>query len=107
MVSPEEVLFDDYIIDILMMVSENPGIKKSVIYDKLGTTSIKPRILVQKLTECGLLDETPGERSIKHISTTTEGERYLSLIREMKDGKKAGLKDYDASKPMRDLAERP
>ena len=90
MTDPKEALFNRYILDILIMVAEAPMIKKSEIYEKLGTTSSKPRILVQKLTECGVLDETRGEKSIKHISLTAKGERYLSLIRAMMDGKSIG-----------------
>ena len=102
MTNPEEVLFDSYIIDILTIVSENPRIKKSVIYDRLGTTSLKPRILVQKLIECGILDETPGEKSIKHISLTAEGERYLSMIKAMLDGKSMEPTSHGAPAAVRD-----
>ena len=88
--NPAEVLFDSYILDILTIVSENPRIKKSAIYENLGTSSSKPGMLVNKLIECGLLDETLGERSIKHISLTEEGERYLSMINAMLDGESIG-----------------
>ena len=86
---PTDVLFDAYVVDIITIVSENPKIRKSTLYEMIGTTSLKPRQLTDKMIECGLLDQTPGENmSIKLISLTEEGERYLSLIKAMRDGKK-------------------
>lgn len=102
MTNPEEVLFDTYILDILTLVSENPRIKKSVIYEKLGTSSAKPAMLVNKLVECGLLDETPGERSIKHISLTAKGERYLLAITAMINDEDTKAANHGAPEAVRD-----
>jgi predicted transcriptional regulator len=99
---PAEVLFDTYIIDILTMVSENPMIKKSLIYERLGTKSSKPAILINRMVECGILDETPGERSIKHISITAEGERYLRMIQAMIEGKSMESTNHGAHAAVRD-----
>ena len=103
MTNPLGVLFEDYVIEILTIVSENPGIRKYTMYEKLGTTSPKPRRLVDDLIEEGLLDQTHGEtRTIKLLSLTEEGERVLALIRAIKDGKSIEPTNYGASAAVRD-----
>jgi len=101
--NPVDVLFEDYVVDIITIVSENPGIRKSTLYEKLGTTSLKPRALTDRMIESGLLDQTPGENmNIKLISLTEEGERFLSLIKAMKSGKRIGSSSHGASSSVRD-----
>ena len=100
--NPEEVLFDRYIINILTIVSENPMIKKFDITRKLNTSSEKPAILISRMVECGILNETPGERNIKHISLTAEGERYLTMIQAMVAGKSMESTNYESSASVRD-----
>ena len=102
MTNPEEVLFDRYIIDILTIVSENPMIKKFDITKRLNTSSEKPAILIGRMVECGILNETPGERNIKHISLTEEGERYLTMIKAMITGKSIEPTNYGSSASVRD-----
>ena len=103
MTNPVDVLFDDYVIDILTIVSENPGIRKSTLYERLGTTSLKPRTLTDKLIESRLLEQTQGENmNIKRISLTDEGERFLSLIKAMKDGKSMEPANHGALVAVRD-----
>ena len=99
MTDPAKVLFDDYIIEIFTIVAENPGIRKSVLHAMLETTSYKPRALIEKLIECGLLEETRGEdnRTLRLISLTDEGERYYSLIEAMKSGKRIDRSDHSSS----------
>jgi len=100
---PVDVLFDDYVVDILTIVSENPGIRKYTLYEELGKTTSKPRLLTDKLIAAGLLDQTPGEnKSIKLISLTEEGERILALIQAIKSGKSIEPTNHGAPKAVRD-----
>ena len=102
--NPAEVLFDTFIVEILTIVSENPKINKSLIYERLNTKSGKPATLINKMAECGLLDETRNaeNRTIKHVSLTAEGERYLSMIQAMIAGKSIEPPNHGASAPVRD-----
>jgi len=97
------VLFEDYVVEILTIISENPGIRRYTMYEQLGTTSLKPRRLVDELIERGLIDQMHGEtRTIKLLSLTEEGERVLALIRAIKDGKSIEPTNYGASATVRD-----
>jgi len=96
--NPIKELFGDFVVDILMIVSENPGIKRTDLYAMLDTGSTRPRGLTTKLIEDRFIEETVGKRyNLRSLRLTDEGERLLSLIRAMIDGKSTEPTNYGAS----------
>ena len=103
MTNPISKRFDDYTIDILTIISENPGIKRTDLYNMLGTTTNKPRKLTTELIEDGFIEETREKRfNVKTLRLTDEGERILSLIKAMLDGRHIEPTNYGASGKVRD-----
>jgi len=91
------------VIDILTIVSENPGIKRTDLYNMLGKTTNTPRVLTTELIADGFIEETIGKRyNVKTLKLTEEGERVLSLIRAMLDGKSIEPTNNGASATVRD-----
>lgn len=78
---PEDVLFQDYVIEILKIIRDTPGIKKTDVFKTLGTTSQKPRKIVEGLIETGIIEETQKVmHNVKELHLTERGHEYLKSI---------------------------
>ncbi|MCL2786079.1 MAG: hypothetical protein FWD81_02505 [Methanomassiliicoccaceae archaeon] len=103
MTNPIGKLFGPFVIDILTIVSENPGIKRTDLYNMLGKSTNTPRVLTTELIADGFIEETIGKRyNVKTLELTEEGERVLSLIKAMIDGKSIEPTNYGAPAAVRD-----
>jgi len=101
--NPIDTLFEDFAVDILVIISKNPGLKRTELYSMLGSTSNTPRKLTTQMIEDGLIEETQEKRfNVKTLKLTVEGERFLSLIGAMMDGRSIEPTNYGASGKVRD-----
>ena len=103
MTNPIGELFESFVIDILTIISENPGLKRTDLYNMLNSTSNTPRKLTTKLIEDGFIEEIREQKrfNVKTLKLTEEGERVLSMIKVMMDGKSIEPTKYGASPAVR------
>lgn len=103
MTNPSKILFDDYITEILKIVNDKPGIKRSEVYSLLGTTSTKPREMITKMIEIGYITEERGQYfNIKKLELTEEGERILKLIKKIESGEE-DAENYPSYEKIRNM----